>query len=92
MRKLELSDCALDPPDDEPEIPSSGIQPNFDRFFDWVADLKAGSLEHSVLSKAIKEQSAEAWYHALELLQAHIDREAHDEHMEKAKYFYEEVR
>lgn len=92
MRKLELSDWALDPPDDDPEIPSSGIQPDFDRFFDWVADLKTGSLEHSVLSKAIKEQSAEAWYHALELLQAHIDREAHDEHMEKAKYFYEEVR
>ena len=91
MSKYETPDWLLDPPDDDPEIPSSGITPDFDRFFDWIADLKAGSLEHSILTKAIKEQSADAWHHALELLQEHIDRQEHQDNLEKARLFCEEA-
>lgn len=84
-----LSDWYLDPPDDEPEIPSSGIEPNFDRFFDWLSDLAPGTLEHSIVSKAIKEQSIDAWRHAIELLQEHIDRVEYEDFVEKEKAFAE---
>jgi len=90
MRKYETPDFLLDPPDDDPELPSSGIQPDFDSFFEWMSDLKSGSLEHSIVSKAIKEQSPDAWSHALELLQQHIDRNAYQDLLEKQELFCEE--
>lgn len=90
MRKWETPDWMLDPPDDEPEIPGSGILPNFDRFFDWLSDLAPGTLEHSIVSKAITEQSIDAWRHAIELLQEHIDRTEWEDFKEKERLFCEE--
>ena len=91
MSKYETPDWMLDPPDDEPEIPGSGISPNFDNFFDWLSDLAPGTLEHSIVSKAITEQSIDAWRHAIELLQEHIDRTEYESFMEKAERFCEEM-
>lgn len=90
MRKWETPDWMLDPPDDEPEIPGSGISPNFDNFFDWLSDLAPGTLEHSIVSKAITEQSIDAWRHAIELLQEHIDRTEWEDFKEKERLFCEE--
>ena len=90
MRNFETPDFLLDPPDDEPEIPGSGIQPNFDNFFEWMSDLRPGSLEHSIVSKAITEQSIDAWRHAIELLQEQIDRNAYQDLLEKQELFCEE--